>query len=528
MPRTLVRQATQIRSSDLFDDTIQPSLANYETNSVSVESDLNSLRSAVQNILNRNGASFPTGDWWGDLVAPVNFENGAARGTNALNQQLHDLERKRVLVAADKFLTDITVPATQNYVILAALELPQNTTAAVGSVTTRGTVVAYVAGFGAHDLAEVTGSSAISPKNLCQIVDAVTHDPILSSGRTVYALLQSESNTDGSTLTGVTPNRAQLSFVRLNAAGTDLEAVPVADIENKVVHYAASERKALEDLSEQDFLRGAVTDVPASAVVTRQVAYDNQGTTPVELTTNATLDLNAPGIAWTVRDQANANLFRVVEGSAGGTSQVVLAADVDTFDSSAIVNDFDRGIRVATGTTRINVGETAGVIESVGATADLRILAARELFLDDVNQVGSTWTGSDGVKLSDATAEWNEFKTKYGEVSLLAAINRAYQAKARGTKVYATLTTNVTADTDVGGVGGGANLSAQLPDMSLGSFLTDYDVFVNGSLKRPGADNLAGHDYYPGTSLANGQLRFTFALKSTGGAPDVICVVPHY
>ena len=66
------------------------------------------------------------------------------------------------------------------------------------------------------------------------------------------------------------------------------------------------------------------------------------------------------------------------------------------------------------------------------------------------------------------------------------------------------VTANVSANADVGGVGGGANLDAQLPDMSGGTFLTDYDVFVNGQLQRPGADASANNDYYPGTSLANG------------------------
>lgn len=96
--------------------------------------------------------------------------------------------------------------------------------------------------------------------------------------------------------------------------------------------------------------------------------------------------------------------------------------------------------------------------------------------------------------------------------------------KVRSTKVYAEVTANLAANVDVGGVGGGTNLDAQLPDMSGGTFLQDYDVYLNGSLLRPGANSGTNNDYYPGTSLANGQLRFEFQLKSG----DVICVVPHY
>ena len=644
MSRTFIRQDTQIRKSDVYDDSITPTLANYETNPVNIEDDLNSARSALQNFLNRNGPSFPAGNWYDDLATPSTFENGAARGINETNQQLHDLERKRVLVSMANFTGAVTVPAavfatgtlttTANFgngetvttgsktytfqtvltnvdgnvligvdataslanlaaainlgagsgtvyaaattangfvsatpgastIVATALlagtvgnaiattetaanaswatatllggvgdvkvlligELPSNTTAAIGVVTTRGTVAAFNTNFGNASLALVAGASAISPKNLCEVVDAVTRDPILSSNRIVYALFHTESNTDGSTMTGTTPNRAQLSFVRINGAGNALEAAPAADVAGNVIYYASVERKALEDLNEQDFLRGAAVDVPSSTTVTRQVGYDNQGTTPVELATNATLDLNSGGIAWVIRDLLNANVFRVVEGSGGGTTLVDFPVDVDTLNSDAAVNDFDKGIRVATGTTRINVGETAGVIETTGA-ADLRVLGAGELLLDDGNQTGSTWAQTTGIKLSDTTAEWNLFETNFGEVSLLNAINQAFNTNARKTKVYANVTANTSANTDVGGVAGGANLDAQLPNLSLGNFLTDYDVFLNGNLLRPGANSGSNHDYYPGTSLVNGQLKFEFNVKA-GGVPDVIAVVPY-
>ncbi len=642
MSRTFIRQDTQIRKSDVYDDTIAPSLANYETNPTHIEDDLNTLRSQVQNFLNRNGASFPVGKWYDDITAPVTFENGLSRGINTLNSELHDLERKRVLVTSIH-LSDITVPAaasatgtltaTANFAdgetvtiggkvytfetvltnvdgnvligatasdsldnLIAAInlgpgagtlyasattantsvsaaagagdtmvvtallsgpagntitttttaanatwggatlaggvagnvsiltlgQLPANTTAAIGAVTTLGTVAAYNATFGAHSLAEVSGSTAISPKNLCTVVHASTRDPLLSGGRTIYALFQTESNTDGSTMTGTTPNRAQLSFVRINATGDDLEAVPASDIAGLSINYSSITRKALEDLTEQDFLKGAEVDVPTAATVTRQVAYDNQGTTPVEVTTNATLDLNANGIAWTIRDLVDSVLFRITEGSTGGTTTLLVGSDVDTLDVDAVVNDFNSGIQAATGSTQINVGTTAGVIETTGSN-NLRVLGAGELFLDDGNQTGSTWAQTDGIKLSDTTQEWNDFETAFGEVSLLRGIYLAYTQANRNPKVYAVVTLTTTANSDVGGVGGGTNLDAQLPDMSTGNFLTDYDVFLNGEMLRPGADASANHDYYPGTSLVNGQLKFEFTVKTN----DVICVVPY-
>jgi hypothetical protein len=648
MARTFLRQDTQIRRSDVYDDTVTPSLANYETNPTNIENDLNSVRSQLQNFLNRSGASFPVGNWWDDVSAPITFESGAKRGINELNQQLHDLERKRVLVCTAN-LIDVVVPAaafatgilsasanftngetvttgTKTYTfqtvltnvdgnvligatasdsldnLIAAInlgagagvvyaaattangfvsaaagagdtmnatalvagtlantyattsvavnaswgaatltggagdvsvltlgQLPANTTAAIGAVTTLGTVAANNPTFPNINLAEVGGSTAISPKNLAMIVDGSTRDPILSSSRRIYALFQTESSTDGSTMTGTTPNRAILSYVRLNSIGDDLEMCPASDIGGKTINYCSVTRKAMEALTEQDFLTGAETDVPSAATVTRQVAYDNQGTTPVDLTTNATLDLEGAGLAWRIRDDAQANLFGVIEGSAGGTSEIEFGSDVDFFDNNAADNDFLNGAKFDTGaaSTTINVGVTANQIDSGGAltvtsaaATDLRLIGAAEMFLDDGNQTGSTWAQTNGIKLSDTTLEWDNFETAFGEVSLLRAIYMASQG-GNATKTYANVTVTTVADTDVGGIAGGANLDAQLQDLSLGAFLTDYDVFLDGQLLRPGANAAANNDYYPGTSLVDGQLKFEFTVKVN----DVVCVV---
>jgi hypothetical protein len=527
MGRSLFRQATQVWQSDVFTDNVAPSAANYETNPVSLEDDLNNLRSMGHNLL-----KLQTGNWYDDIATPVTFEGGAKRGVDALNQDLHDLERKRVLTGQCS-LVDVTVTAAQNWETLAIGELPSNTTAAVGAVTTLGTVAAFHTGtFDTHSLVEVAGATAISPKNLCVVVDGATRDPILSGDRTVFALFQTETATDGHTMTGTTPVRAQLSFVRINATGDDLEACPVVDIAGKTINYCSVERKSMLNLTEQDFLRPISVDVPASATVTRQVAYDNQGTTPVDLTTNAVLDLEGAGLIWSVRDDLEADLFRIIEGSAGGTSTVEISAATDVFDVNAASNDFLQGVTVDSGGTAIDIGATSpGVVTSAGlltlesTAADLKLDSGAQLVFTDQWQAGSGYA-TDFV-LADSSAEWDAFETAFGEVSLMNALVQAYNHGARGTKVYAVLTANVAANNDVGGVGGGANLDAQLPDMSTGTFLTDYDVFLNGELLRPGANAAANNDYYPGTSLANGQLMFEFNLKGVGANPDVICVIPY-
>lgn len=524
MARTFLRQDTQVRNSDVYSDAIAPTEAAFETNPTNIETDLNNIRSQLHNLL-KNQA----GNWWDDLNIPSALDTGAQRGVNDLNTDLHALERKRVLVKAVS-LADVTVGAASNWVILGSGELPPNTTAAVGAVTTAGTIVATHGGtFGTHALDEVSGTNAIVPKNLVEVVDGATRDPILSGGRVIYGLLQGESGVvDASTITITTPNRVQVSFVRINTAGDDLEAVPTTDIENKIVNFAFTERKALEDLNEADFLRGAITDVPAGTTVTRQVAYDNQGATPVDVTTNSILDLEGPGLTWAIRDDLEANLFVITEGSAGGTSEVQIAGAVDTFNVDAVANDFLNGASFDTGAagTTINVGVTANQIDAGGAlkivstAADLSLAAGLELNLTDSYRAGSTWSLADGIALANSSQEWTDFETAFGEVSLLNAIYQSYTG-ANFNKTCANVTATTVADTDVGGVGGGTNLDAQIHDLSGGTFISDHDIFLNGQLLRNGADAAANNDVYPGTSLANGQLKFEFTVKLN----DVICVI---
>lgn len=258
-PRTFIRQDAQVASTQDtvvgFNDAVVPGVA-MESAETLVE-DLNNLRSMLAHL-----ANLQVGSWYDAITAPVALDPGTARGLQQVQDDLHALERKRLLVTLFS-LTDITVGSGVNTAVLGAGELPPNATMAVGAATTRGTVAAAHGGtFGLHALSEVSGSTAISPKNLCLVVDGSTRDPIFSSGRRIYGLLQSESAADGHTATIAPPNRLQVSFVRLNATGDDLEACPVGDIENLVVNVCFTQRKAFADLAEQDFLTGAEVDLP--------------------------------------------------------------------------------------------------------------------------------------------------------------------------------------------------------------------------------------------------------------------------
>ena len=406
MTRTRITQSILIYASDTYDDTITPSLANFETNPINAEEDFNNIRSMLSQL-----RDVQTGNWDDVLTAPVALEAGVARGVQNLNDALHAVEKKRVLKCIWG-LNSIAGGAGQG-VILGAGELPGHTTIAVGAVTTLGTVAAEATTFATFSAADVVaGSTAISPRNLVQLVDAVTRDPLTDAGDQIYGLLQSENSADGHTATDTTPNRLQISFVKVTG-GTALGLITAGALNGVDFDYCYVERVRLEDLNEADFLGGANIDVPSGTTVTRQVAYDNQGTTPVDLTTNAFLDLEGPGLSYQIRDDLEAILLAITEGSAGGTSVFQLGAAVDTFDVDAIVNDFANGARFDTGGERINVGETAGVIESTGAN-DLTLLGAAELFVDDGTRGASTF--SVPLKLSEDSAEWSDFETEFGDV----------------------------------------------------------------------------------------------------------------
>jgi len=648
MSRSLYDQDTQIHKSGTYDDTVAPSLANWETNPTSLENDLNSLRSAISLHLDDQA-----GDWYGDLNTPATLDPGSQRGINNLNTDLHGIERKRFLdyvsmvgvdvpVAAGVAATgnllfnsapangetvtidakvytftaplgaadgDVAIGGTAaacrdnlvkaitltgvggvdyaaattlhptataangagdsldatakkegtagntivttetlvdvlsvwgagtltggagDVVILGAGDLPSTVIAAVGAVTTEGTVVAFEASFGTATDTEVAGPTTLDPKNLVKIVDDSTRDPILDGdGREIMALFQSEFAADGTTITAVTPNRVQLSFVVVNSAGDDLELVDGQYIGGETIDYAYTERFAFDDMTETQWRGHGYVDGGA-ANTDRQAAYDNQGVVPANVTTNSTLDLEGAGLEWIVRDDLEAILFRIIEGSAGGTSEVELGSDVDVFDVNAVTTDFANEIKVDTGGTEIDIGVTAGTIETTGV-ADIRLVGAGEIIFADGNE-DVTWA-RDGILLSDTAAEWIAFEAAFGEVSLMNAIVQAVGAVTRCKNVAVVggaAAADIAANTLIEGPGGPGvdNISADLCDYDALTFVTDVDIFINGQLQWNGANAAANNDVYPSAVAgvrAVGGFYAEYPLKYRGGTnPDVITMI---
>jgi len=502
MSRTFVRQETQILASDTYDDTIAATEADLETNPTHIEDDLNGLRSQINKIIDNS-------DWWAALTG---------RSLAGLETDLSDIEDKPLLFRT-QVLTDVSVTAAQNWEVLsvAGSETPSET-AAVGAVSTTGAVVAQNTSFGAHDLAEVAGPSALRPKNLVVVRLASNSEPIqTSNGKDVWGLLQSEIATDGHTFNDV-DQRVQISFVRENATGDDLEACPVADIAGKTINYSYVRRIDFDNVPETAFLSGVFVDQAAgSADVTLNNAIDNQVGTATQ-TQDIDWDIaDTNELAFTA-DSGATDLLKI-SPTVGGNTLALNFTDIDIDSTNDI--DINNAIKVDTGGTEIDIGVTAGTIEST-STDDLRILGAGELYLDDGNQTGSTWAQTNGVKLSETTAEWDAYETEFGgEVSLLNAIVQASNKTPRTKAVAVVTVASIAKDANVTGAGGSPNIDAQLLDYSGVTFVDDVDIFLNGVLLRCGADAAANHDVYPGTTPANGDLKFEFVVKIN----DVITMV---
>jgi hypothetical protein len=429
--------------------------------------------------------------------------------------------------------------AGNQYTLVQASSETPSVAAAVGAGTALGAIVATLSGdVGSHDLAEVASTNTSVPKNRCLVRDASLHEGITdASGRQVYALLQAENGVvDGESFNDST-KQAQLSFVVIDD-NDDLIPVDATDIGGQTVEYVYPRRYSIDTMPEDiGFPHFTFTDGGASVSVTLNNAIDNQGATAATQDTNIDWDLNTAGVELAFRDALAADLLNIAEGSAGGTSTMTIGAAVDVYQNDAVDVDFNAGITVDEGGTALNLGITAGQIDSAGAlkvasggAADLSLSAALELNLTDSYRSASTWSLADGISLADSSAEWTAFETAMedilgsgnGEVSLLKAITEAAKNQ-RKAKVFAEVSTTITANNDASGPATDNNLDAELGDLSGGSFLNDYDVFVNGVLQEGGADAAANNDYYPGTNLANGQLKFEYTLTPN----DKIAVISY-
>lgn len=632
MTKTFIRPSTQIKNSDVYDDTLAAG-ASMESGPTEIETDLNNLRSQMKRVFHADAA----GDWFSDVLTI----NSKKRGLDQLGADLDDLEEKRILCGV-QVLANIAVPAAAaasgsivavpkanlidgetftlddgvnpptvfeldvdglgvgggNVAVdvspdttdvevatrmvsaingvgaglaltasnaggtSATVTITNDQSGTVGNVTTwsdtvadagfiitqptggdgdrvvlsqaggetptdtaaigtgLGAVVAVLSGdVGQAELVEIGGQNDLSPKNLVRVRDATTKDAITSGTQQVYGLLQAETGVVQGDAFDDTTKQVQITFVRNNGAD-DLEVVPGSDIGGRTIEYLYMKRVTIDSIPEDcNFPNAGFIDQAALVDVTLDRAIDNQAG-PATQTNNIEVRVDdARSWKYQTADGLR-DLLAILPNVAGDEIEL----NLDTLDVNTVnPPDFDRGAKIATAATEIDVGVNAGVIETLGAN-DLTLLGAGELLLDDGNQSGSTWVQTAGIKLSETTAEWDAFKTTFGEVSLLAAIDQAANTALRVRK-DAAVTTNIPADTLVDGGGGTPNIDAQLADYSSVNFVTDVEIFINGELMRPGADATANHDVYPSAVLAEQQRGAFFAefqLKASPGNPDQI------
>lgn len=329
-------------------------------------------------------------------------------------------------------------------------------------------------------------------------------DDLLSGEKRVLGLIQAEAGVIDGDAFNDADRRVQIAFVRENAAGDALEAVPAADIGGKVINYAYVRRINLDALPEQSFVVGAFVDAGASVNVTLDAAVDAQSDPVTQDQNIAWRIADSVALKWQTADGLR-DLLAILPAAAG--DRVTLDLDMLEVD---LVNpvDFSRGILADSAGTPIQIGVSPGLIESAAALA-----------LADGNKAGSTFAGA--LNLAAAAADWNDFESAFGEVSLLRAIVRAKSDAKHDKAVAAVSAVNIPPDTNVTGTGATPNLDGALLDYAGKDFVSEVNIYLNGTLLRNGADALADHDVYPGDSPASGDLKFEFTLRG-GSKPDVI------
>lgn len=532
MSRSFLRQATQISASVDFDDALASGLS-LQSSSYTIESDLNSLRSQVRRILYSTGS----GKWYDGLPATT---FGGARGIQQLGSDLEDIEQKRLVYRIQKNVAGLVVPAGQNYVTLSVGSGFAPGFIAAVSATATGSIVSLIpgGGYNVHDMALQSGSNPLTPKNLVIVVSSSTGNPIQANngqGFDIYALLQVSSSVGDGDVFDDSTKRIQLSFVQANAARTGLVPASISDIQGRTIQYSYTRRVNLDAIPDDAYLDGIFVDVVAdisstvasalaslSASVSLDSAIDNQVGAATQTDRNIEIRMTSP-FSWSFANSTGARRFLEVNSAGEWVKFDINYFDVLNTNTAQFLNQ----IRTSVSGNWVQMG--AGQVQSSGTLlvnsatgSNLIISGGNALVMADGNKQFSTYTAD--FKLADSVADWNQYVTSFGQISLFDAL-QALSQSITGSKGQMKRTGVVTAkvNPDVN-VTYPTNLDAPLLDFSSypsASFVSGVNVYLNGQLQRGGMNGAANHDVYPGTSLASGDLKFEFKLE----VGDVITMV---
>lgn len=507
-----LQRIDQLHKPDSFDDSLNAaSVAGIEGAAVDYADFQEGILSQIKRILYADTAGN-----WHDNPGAV----GGADGSLVALAARTNPDNKLILKWRLR-LGDVVVPTAQNWVALGVGEFPSHVIAVANTV--KGAVVSQLVGaIGAHSLAENAGSNNVQPRNLIAVFDGATGDQITSSGRVVWALLQvGNLATDGNAFAATGNDQGQLSFVRPNATFDDLEACPVADVENKTFVYAYTQRNDMGSFEEIAY-RGDISGAdPGSGGVTVSLdsAYDGGEFMNVD---GSDVDIRlADTKSWVVRKgTGGVVLWQIKRTDAGTADEITIGSNVDIFNNDAAANDFAQGLDVDTADQKIGVG-TAGVGVIDSASLEVRATTGNaEISAASGDVQFQTVRETTALPLDDATAGKVSALAGGPHASISAAI--AYAMTVGGAdftvKIFVAAS-NYAQDVNVPAAS--LDLSVFSIDMNTPSGVSAL-VFLNGRLLH-GGNVTTQNDVYVGTTPANGDLKFDFTKGIKSG--DVLITV---
>jgi len=499
-----------LRKSNNPDDTLDAAaVAGIESSAVDHQDFLTGVLSQIKRIIHGDDS----GNWHDDV------DDGAFGGDASLKALFNraTLEGKNILTNRLN-LNDVTVSNGQNWQELTGSNKPDKNIAI--SVSNQGAVTAQLAGaIGSHDLAEIAGSNTLRPKNLVAVFDGASGDPILSSGRRVWGLLQvGSAATDGNPFGDSGNDQGQISFVRATATYDDLEACPVADIEDAAIVYAFSNRDDLADTPEEAF-RGDLesADPQAGVAVSLDSAYD--GGHYMEVDGNDVDIRLADTKSWVVRNGAGGTIiFQLTRNDTTGDELELNLDSLDVNVPSGGVS-FSQGIIVDDDDQDLNLGvNAAGTIDSTGITVeatagDALVKASADVEFQTVRETSP-------FPLDDATA--GAISALFGQT--FASVSAAIKYAGEHGGVDLTLKKFVAGSN----YGQDVNIPAAIQDIT--TYPIDMEnistvkqlVYLNGRLL-VGGNVTTQNDVYVGDTPANGDIKVDFPKGIKTG--DVIISV---
>jgi hypothetical protein len=491
-----LQRLASLHKPDTFDDTLNAaSIAGIESSAVDYSDFLEGILSQLKRIIHGGDS----GDWHADVTSYGTLKTLGA--LTALNEKLTLRWRLNT--------TDIgAITTNAQHTLLDSAGEPPDKVIAIAT-TVKGAVAAQLAGaVGTAGLDEISGSNTLNPKNLVAIFDGTTGDPILSSGRRVWGLLQvGSAATDGNAFATSGDDQGQISFVRPNSTYDDLELVPAGDMDGETPIYAFSNRDDIDSTAEDVFRGGLASADPTQGVtVSLDAAYDGGNYITAD---GSDVDVRlADTVSFVVR-KSGGNAMLQVTRTDSGTDTITVTSTTELLDVDATTTDFANDISVDSATQTINIAKTAsGVIDSTAielraTTGDAKIQAAS----GDLNFVT---TRQASLPLDDATAGAISALTGGPHASVSAAIAHAMTIGGSGglslsLKVF-TAGSNYNQDVNIPAAT--LDLSSFSIDMNTPSGV-DAFIFLNGRLLK-GGNVTTQNDIYVGDTAADGDVKVDF------------------